>query len=172
VTARVGPLDQAGPVAGTARREAFEAAIGPLQEPLVRRLVLVLGSHADAQDVAQDAMLRAFDAWDRFDGRDPRAWLYTIALRLAFDQLRSRRRRLARLAGGRVDEAYVDAVDPDLHAALGRLEPRVRAALLANVVDGYAHREIAAMLGVPEGTVASWISRARARLREDLAEHG
>jgi DNA-directed RNA polymerase specialized sigma24 family protein len=59
-------------------------------------------------------------------------------------------------------------VDPDLWAAIGRLEPRVRACLLANVLDGYTQREIAAMLVVPWGTVASWLSRARASLREEL----
>jgi len=59
-------------------------------------------------------------------------------------------------------------VDPDLWAALDALDPRVRAALLASVVDGYTQREIATMLGVPEGTIASWLSRARRTLRETL----
>ncbi len=59
-------------------------------------------------------------------------------------------------------------VDPDLWAAIGRLEPRVRAALLASALDGYTQREIGIMLGVPEGTIASWVSRARATLRAEL----
>ena len=61
-----------------------------------------------------------------------------------------------------------DALDPDLVAALRRLDVRTRSALLLHSVDGYTHREIAAILSVPEGTVASWISRGRAALRADL----
>lgn len=150
-------------------RPSFEVAVGPWHGPLVRRLVLVLGDAADAEDVGQEAYLRAYRAWDGFDGADVRAWLYTIALRLAFDDLRRRRRWLGRLVRQPVSGSYRDVVDPDLWDALGRLEPKVRACLLANVLDGYTQREIAAMLSVPEGTVASWLSRARASLREELA---
>ncbi len=155
-------------VDGVARR-AFEIAVTPWYGPLVRRLVLVLRNEADAEDVAQEAYLRAFRAWNGFDGTDVRAWLYTIALRVAFDDLRRRRRWLGRLGRQSATDSYRDEVDPDLWAAIGRLEPRVRACLLASVLDGYTQREIAGMLSVPEGTVASWLSRARSTLREELA---
>jgi RNA polymerase sigma-70 factor (ECF subfamily) len=121
--------------------------------------------------VAQDAYLRALEGWGRFDGADPRAWLYTIGLRLAFNQLRSRKRRLAAIAR-LTPPPWEDAVDPDLAAALGRLEPRVRAAIVLHTVDGYTHAEIGRLLDAPEGTVASWISRGRAQLRVLLAEAG
>jgi RNA polymerase sigma-70 factor, ECF subfamily len=148
---------------------AFEAAVRPHYAPLVRRLVVVLRDEQDAEDVAQDAYLRAFRSWDRFDGSDVRAWLYTIALRLAFNQLRRRRRWLGIL--GRAEPApWTDRSDPDLWAALQGLDPRTRAALLLNALDGYTHREIASMLEVPEGTVASWISRGRTALRAELDE--
>ncbi len=148
---------------------AFETAARPHYANLIRRLVLVLGDEQDAQDVAQDAYLKAFRSWERFDGVDVRAWLYTIALRLAFNHLRGRRRWLAAIQ--RVEpRPWFDAIDPDLQAAVGRLETRTRAALMLSVVDGYTHGEIAAMLSVPEGTVASWISRGRAMLRRELAE--
>ncbi len=151
--------------------DAFEAAARPHYAPLVRRLTLVLGDQHDAEDVAQDAYLRAFRAWDRFDGADVRAWLYTIALRLAFNEVRRRRRWLGILGGraGATEPApWTDRSDPDLWAALGELDGRTRAALLLNAVDGYTQREIAAMLGVPEGTVASWLSRGRSALRAKL----
>jgi RNA polymerase sigma-70 factor (ECF subfamily) len=154
--------------------DAFEAAVRPHYAPLVRRLVVVLGDEHDAEDVAQDAYLRAFRSWDRFDGSDVRAWLYTIALRLAFNQLRRRRRWLGILDGGRLGrgepQPWTDRSDPDLWAALDGLDGRTRAALLLNALDGYTHREIAAMLEVPEGTVASWISRGRAALRAELGQ--
>lgn len=147
--------------------DAFEAAVRPLYAPLIRRLVLVLGDPHDAEDIAQDAYLAAFRSWDRFDGSDVRAWLYTIGLRLAFNQRRGRRRWLAAI--GRMEpRPWSDPSDPDLWAALATLDPRTRSALLLNVLDGYTQAEIASMLGVPEGTVASWISRGRAALRREL----
>ena len=148
-------------------QDAFEAAVRPHYENLVRRLVLVLGDPHDAEDVAQDAYLNAYRSWDRFDGVDVRAWLYTIALRLAFNQLRGRRRWLTAI--GRIEpRTWADPSDPDLAAALGTLDVRTRSALLLNLVDGYTQAEIARMLSVPEGTVASWISRGRAILRREL----
>jgi RNA polymerase sigma-70 factor (ECF subfamily) len=142
---------------------AFEVAVRPHYAPLVRRLVLVVGDPHDAQD----AYLAAFRAWDRFDGTDVRPWLYTIALRLAFNHRRRRRRFFAAI--GRVGEtAWTDPSDPDLWAALATLDPRTRSALLLTVLDGYTQAEVAAMLGAPEGTVASWISRGRAALRREL----
>ncbi|MEO8572157.1 MAG: RNA polymerase sigma factor [Chloroflexota bacterium] len=147
--------------------DAFEAAVRPYFATLVRRLVLVLGDEHDAEDIAQDAYLAAFRSWGRFDGTDVRAWLYTIALRLAFNQLRGRRRFLAAI--GRIEpKPWADTIDPDLWAALRTLDPRTRSALLLNVIDGYTQAEIAVMLSVPEGTVASWISRGRATLRREL----
>ena len=98
---------------------------------------------------------------------DVRGWLYTIALRLAFNHLRGRRRWLAAI--GRIEpRPWHDPSDPDLWAALAALDARTRTALLLNLVDGYTQAEIARMLSVPEGTVASWISRGRASLRREL----
>ena len=104
--------------------------------------MLVLGDQHDAEDVAQDAYLKAYRSWARFDGVDVRAWLYTIALRLAFNQLRGRRRWLAAI--GRIEQRpWSDPSDPDLAAALATLDVRTRTALLLNVVDGYTQAEIA-----------------------------
>jgi RNA polymerase sigma-70 factor (ECF subfamily) len=147
------------------RTAAFEAAVRPFYAPLVRRLVLVVGNEHDAQD--QETYLRAFRSWNRFDGRDVRAWLYTIGLRLAFNHLR-RRRRWHGLLGRGEPAPWTDRADPDLWAALQGLDEHTRAAILLNIVDGYTQREIGAMLDVSEGTVASWISRGKAVLRSRL----
>jgi RNA polymerase sigma-70 factor (ECF subfamily) len=134
---------------------------------VVKRLTLVLGSVEDARDVAQEAYLRAYRSWSRFDGADVRAWLYTIALRLAFNELRSRRRWLSALR--RLEpKRWIDPADPDLSAALAGLDGRSRAALLLTIVDGYTQAEAAAILGVPVGTLSSWLTRGRERLRQVL----
>ena len=60
--------------------------------------------------------------------------------------------------------------DPDLWAALGELRREERVAIVLNVLEGYTQSEIAQQLEVPEGTVASWVSRGKARLRARLEE--
>jgi RNA polymerase sigma-70 factor, ECF subfamily len=147
----------------------FESTIGPYYPALVRRLSFIVGDAEEAQDLAQTAYLRAFEAWPRFDGADPRAWLYTIGIRLALNEIR-RRRRLWRRRSPSVDATWALDVDPDLWRALDTLDPRPRAALLLTVLDGYTQSEVGVLLCVPPGTVGSWLSRSKARLRELLRE--
>lgn len=149
--------------------DAFEATVAEHYPGLVRRLTAVLRDAEAAADVAQDAYLRAYRAWDRFDGTDPRAWLHTIGLRLAFNE-RRRRQRFARLHWSDRGSSALQTADVDLHEALRILRPEHRAALLLSVVDGYTQSEIAAILQVAPGTVGSWISRAKSHLRESLSD--
>lgn len=96
------------------RAEEFADAVGPHYAGLVRRLTVVVADREAGRDLAQDAYLRAFRAWDRFDGQDARAWLHTIGLRLAFNE-RRRRGRFAALFGRRAEqEPWVDASTPSL----------------------------------------------------------
>ena len=151
-------------------RLAFDEAVAEHYPGLVRRLTAVIGDPEAGRDLAQDTYLRAYRAWDRFNGTDARAWLHTIGLRLAFNA-RDRRRRWSTLLGRRTEfEAWIAPEDHDLHEALGTLRREQRAALLLSAVDGYTQAEIAAILGVPPGTVASWLSRAKAHLREALTD--
>jgi RNA polymerase sigma-70 factor (ECF subfamily) len=149
--------------------DALEAALDRYHEALVRRLTLIVRDPEEAADLAQSACARALERRGRFDGRDPRGWLYSIGINLALNELRRRRRWLARPVA-EADATWAIEVDPDLWSALGELEPRVRAALLMNVLDGYSQAEIATSLRVPEGTVASWLVRAKRRLRDRLGE--
>ena len=152
------------------RSEDFADTVGPHYAGLVRRLTIVVADREAGRDLAQEAYLNAFRAWDRFDGRDARAWLHTIGLRLAFNE-RRRRGRFTALFGRRTEqEPWMDAVDTQLGDALHDLRPEYRAALLLSAVDGYTQAEIGVMLGVPAGTVASWLSRTKAQLRKALAD--
>ena len=149
----------------------FEDAMAAHYPGLVRRLTVVVGGDREAgQDLAQEAYLRAYRAWGRFDGTDARAWLHTIGLRLAFNERDRRRRWGGLLASPRVEPSWVAPEDRGLHEALLGLRREHRAALLLNVVDGYTQAEIAAMLEVAQGTVASWLSRAKAHLRQALTD--
>ncbi|HYI65376.1 MAG TPA: sigma factor-like helix-turn-helix DNA-binding protein [Candidatus Limnocylindrales bacterium] len=159
-------MDAAAP----ARDDVFTATVGQHYSGLVRRLTAVVGDREAALDLAQETYLRAYRAWDRFDGTDARAWLFTIGLRLAFNE-RSRRRRWSDLVGRRSGPVpWVLPHDRGLHEALLGLREEHRAALLLNVVDGYTQAEIAAILDVAPGTVASWLSRAKSHLRTVLTD--
>ena len=164
-----------------ARAEAdeidVEAALLELYPALTRRLTMVLRDADEAQDVAQATFTRALEQRDRFRGGDLRAWLYTIGLRLAFNELRRQRRTVASGAGtgaGAADPpgepAWAMDTDPDLWAALAELEAPQRAALLLSALEGYTHEEIGRMLGVRPGTVSSWLSRTKDRLRMVLGD--
>lgn len=146
----------------------LEAALLDAYPSLHRRLALVLRDTDEAEDVAQAAFARALEQRRRFRGGDARAWLYTIGLRLAFNELR-RQKHL--VPDSRAEEPmWAMESQPDLWLAMAELEPTHRAALVLNVLDGYTYREIAEMLGVPPGTVASWMSRSKERLRVLLGD--
>ncbi|SRR5260221_12554298 len=135
---------------------------------LARRLTIILHDADEAQDVAQTAFARALERRHRFHGGDARAWLYTIGIRLALNEMR-RRRRFVSLTDAQ-EPAWAMDSEPDLWLAVARLSVSVRAALVLHVVDRYSHAEIATMLGVRPGTVASWISRGKEQLRNSLGD--
>ena len=150
-------------------RTALEALFLRHRPRLVRRLALVVGDAEEAQDVVQRAYLRLIEHWPLPDEEDLGRWLAVVGLRLAIDEVR-RRRRWGFLPVRESDATWAMSVDPDLWRALATLDRRTRAALVLTVVDGYSQEEAAAALGVPRGTLASWLSRAKDRLRTVLEE--
>lgn len=138
---------------------------------LVRRLALVVGDPSEAEDLAQQALLRAAERWPLPPGSDVRAWLAVVGIRLAIDE-RRRRRRWGFLPMRETDQEWAMTTDPDLWRAMADLDRQTRAALMLTVLDGYTQDEVAEMLSVPRGTVASWLSRGKARLRSVLERNG
>jgi RNA polymerase sigma-70 factor (ECF subfamily) len=151
---------------------ALEADLLAIYPALYRRLTLVLRDAAEAEDVAQSAFERAMQGRGGFRSGDLRAWFYTIGLRLAFNELRRRQRAHAVSidAVHGAEPAWAMRTEPDLWLALGELPLEQRSALVLSTLEGYTHAEIGSILGVPEGTVSSWLSRSKARLREVLGE--
>ena len=170
------------PVEG-ARGRAFREMVEPEIEVMLRVARTMTASAADAEDLVQEALLRAYRGLDRFDGRHPRAWLLTI-LRNTNANLRRRQRpvlvedsqlhRESRPAFGAAErpsaeQSFIDEeLDEQLSAAVGALDPRFRAALILVDVHDLSYAEAAAVLDVPVGTVMSRLSRARERLRRTL----
>jgi len=138
---------------------------------------------ADADDLAQETFVRAYQAIERFRVGEPLyPWLARIASNLALSLLRSRRRKPETpleplLEAGQqwgIDDDPADSAerrerDRHLQAALGELSPEHQAVLVLRVVQDMSYEQIAAALSVPPGTVMSRLSRARAELKARMA---
>lgn len=165
-----------------ARREFEErlAECGPLAYRVARG---VLRNAADAEDVAQEALLRAYKSFDRLRDRNRfRGWLVRISFRLALDRLRSAKRREQRdMLWSQPahqpppvtveDVAASNQFQGHLQRALEELPEKLRLVLLLSAMEGQTIDEIAAMVGVPVGTVKSRIFVARKKLAEKLRCH-
>lgn len=148
-------------------RPDLDAAYRANRDRLVRRLALVVGDVEEAHDLVQEAFVRATERWPLPDPVAPERWLSTVAMRLAIDE-RRRRRRWGFLDLRDSDSTWAMSTDPDLWRALRQLDRRTRASIILTTLDGYTQDEVAAIFDVPRGTVASWISRGRERLRREL----
>jgi RNA polymerase sigma-70 factor (ECF subfamily) len=164
--------------------EAFNRLVELYQDYLYAMTVRVVRDREAAADAVQEAFFSAYRNLARFRGDSFRSWLTRIALNAATDVLRLRKRRPADPYPEREDEAWQPPTDereaPDrvaidrqrarvLAAALERITPDQRAAIVLFDVEGYGYQEIADMTGVSLGTVKSRIHRGRQALRDLLA---
>jgi RNA polymerase sigma factor (sigma-70 family) len=137
----------------------------------------ILRDDDDADDAVQEGMLAAWRAIDRYDPARPfRPWLMRIVVNAALD---SRRRSKVRQAEPIVDSLESGGLSPDrraeaallrekLRAGQAGLPERQRVALILFDAEGWGHADIAAALGVPEGTVRSYVFHARRAMRRAL----
>jgi len=171
---------EAAQVEATREFEARLTACGPLAYRVARG---VLRNTADAEDVAQEALLRAYQNFDRLRDRNRfRAWLVRISFRLALDRLRSAKRRELRdvlwvqpahqpPAATAEDLAASSEFQANLDRAMEELPGKLRLVLLLAAIEGHTIDEIASLLGIPVGTVKSRIYVARKQLAEKLRCH-
>jgi RNA polymerase sigma factor (sigma-70 family) len=161
------------------RREFEEqlAECGPLAYRVARG---VLRNDADAEDVAQEALLKAYQRFARLRDRGRfRGWLVRIAFRLAIDRLRSAKRRVVRETlwhreaqkSSTEDAAAQNEFQGHLERAMNELANKHRLVLLLAAMEGHTLEEVAAMLDVPLGTVKSRLFFARKQLAEKLRCH-
>ena len=145
----------------------------------VRRVVLYLyascGDRSEAQDVAQEAFARAWQHWPRIARYDdPEAWVRRVAWRLMLDRWRGLRRRLAARARMGPPDEVTGSPSPDrvaVVAALQQLPPPQRQVIALHYLLDMPVRDIAASVGVPEGTVKARLSKGRSALARLLDEH-
>lgn len=155
---------------------AFREIVLRTQGELVRYAARVLGSLSEAEDVVQEAYVKAHGALTRgeFDARSRlRTWLYSIVSHGAIDVLRGGRRRRALHQRASSEAATEQAPRAEAQLALHELSdwleglpPEQRAALVLKVIEGHSSREVADILGCSEGAVEQRLVRARAALAD------
>jgi len=139
----------------------------------------------DAEDIVQDAYLRAIRHFGSFQGGEGRAWLLAIVRNLCYDSMRRRsvRERTASFDEELHNTCSTTTVDPEtsllqkeragmLRQALTALPLELREVLVLRELEELSYREIANIAGVPMGTVMSRLSRARKRLQDVLLPSG
>src|SRR4051812_14191092 len=162
--------------------DCFEVAVArysPVLHEAARRLT---GSTDEADDLVQEAVLRAWTFWDRFEpGSNARAWLHRILVNTFINAYRKQRREreLFRQAGEEarreattsnvVRAATRDGLGDEVGAALAALPSEFRAVVELVDLGDLSYREVASELGCPIGTVMSRLHRARKQLQESLS---
>lgn len=160
------------------RRASFEREALVHLDALFRVALRFVGNAADADDLVQDTLFRAYQAWDQFElGTNAKGWLITI-LRHVFinDYRRSvRRRQILTSDAPAVEHTTVrffdDLVDDEVVRAIDALPMQFREVVMLRDVEDLTYEEIATMLGIPVGTVKSRLFRARELLQKALREY-
>jgi RNA polymerase sigma-70 factor, ECF subfamily len=149
--------------------EEFFNASYPRLAGWVRRLV---DDDETAHEIASEAFTRLLSRWSGLD--NPQSYLYMIATNLVRDHWRKagRERTAIRVmtAAGSADQVYHPAQDVDVRALIEALPERLRSAFLLHYYAGFGVREVAVMLGRPEGTVKADLFHARARLKAAVGD--
>lgn len=170
------------------KRQRFEALARPELDALFRTSWRMVGRHAVAEEIVQEACLRAYASYDPAD--EPaqfRPWIFRIAINLALDHLRRPRREVAwahdaesdgnlvadgSLAGQPHAVAEGREVGRAITAALADLSVELRSVAVLVLIEEMSYSEAATALAITEDLVRSRLSRARGELRKSLAKHG
>jgi RNA polymerase sigma-70 factor (ECF subfamily) len=177
--------------AAKGREKAFRELLKRYERPVFSLIYRMVRDRSLAEDLAQDAFIRAFNAIGSYNpGYKFSSWMFKIAHNLTIDHLRRRRLDTVSIHGSpnatTADEqartslvlesteerpdAYVENVElgSQIEAAIGRLRPEYRSVTLLRHVEGYSYQEIADILELPLGTVKTYIHRARLELKAAL----
>jgi RNA polymerase sigma-70 factor (ECF subfamily) len=171
-------------------RERFVRDAMPYSDYLLRHAWHLTKQRVDAEDLLQDTMLKAYLSFGRFrDGSNLRAWLYRIMVNTWVDRYRSCQRRPTEQLSAEITDAQMlghaihaypgppspeaevlKSVPDNASRALRTLPTDLRATIYYADIEGYRNTEIAELLRIPVGTVASRLHRGRIRLREILID--
>ncbi len=181
------------PRANLKKSREFVKLLSEHRDSLYRFCVHVIWDKNSAEDVLQDAILSAYNGFDRFEpGTDFKGWMYRFLINKIFNYNKKFRKDvqlkaswqdmnlLEALELGKESayssilqdpQAFFEKLDDRVKAALLSLSPGERMVFLLRAVEGFKYKEIADFLDIPVGTVMSHLFRARAKLRESLSEY-
>ena len=170
------------------RRSSFETLAVPHMPAAFTLAYWLVRSRADAEDIVQDAYIRAYRAFDTFEGEDCKPWVLAIVRNRALTFLGQRKRAsnvvpfedaFHTLEGEEPGESRIPSNEPSAEAAmitdgeraavmqaLSELPPLFREVLILREIEELSYRDIADVAGIPIGTVMSRLARARDRLRD------
>jgi RNA polymerase sigma-70 factor (ECF subfamily) len=171
---RTAPLDRA----------AFDRHVLVHRPELLAAAMRLAGSRAEAEDIVQEAVMRAWVFWHRFEpGTNGRAWMHRILINTFINGYRKRRRERDVLAAVQIEELRAlgwdarlsktpgEALGDEVSAALARLPEEFRRVLVLVDLEEQSYRDAAQTLGCPIGTVMSRLHRARSAMKRELAEY-
>jgi RNA polymerase sigma-70 factor (ECF subfamily) len=170
---------------------AFRELVRRYQRPVFSLIYRMVRDREIAEDLAQETFIRVLNAIDSYRPEHKfSSWIFKIANNAAIDHLRRREPDLLSLEGAPdatsaerqeatalqvrdrtespLEELEARELGSHIERAIGRLRPEYRACILLRHVEGRPYEEIAGILGLPLGTVKTYIHRARAELRESL----
>jgi len=161
--------------------QAYATIVKRFQEPLMTLCTALLRNRHAAEELAQDALVRAYERLDRFDVREPmKPWLFKIAYRLAQEGWRARSRETARQEAaatmraenrddsGPAERLFADERSEMLWQAVSELPMGERTAVLLYYRESLTVNEVAGAMGVSPGTVKTHLFRARSRIQACL----
>ena len=162
------------------QRTRFEQVCLPHLEAAYNLAQWLTRNDHDAEDVVQEAYARAFTFFAGFRGEDGRSWLLAVVRNTCWTWLEKHRAREATVSLDEKVHAPSSDHDParlflreaesaDLREAVERLPPEFREVVVLRELEGLSYKEVAAVLGIPLGTVMSRLTRARARLLQSLS---
>jgi RNA polymerase sigma-70 factor (ECF subfamily) len=154
----------------------FEARLADSSTLALRVAYSVLRHREDAEDVAQEALAKAYKSFRTLRDRDRfRAWLVRMTWRLALDRRRNDRRRQVRdepleppLTHSTEEDVLARERSQQLWAAIDALPEKLRVVMVLGAIEGYDIAEVGKLLGVPAGTVKSRLFLGRQRLKDAL----
>jgi RNA polymerase sigma-70 factor (ECF subfamily) len=163
----------------TEKRSKFEDEVLPHLDAAYNLARWLTGEPADAEDVVQEAFMRAFRFFNGFQGGDSRSWLLKIVRNTCYTWLKKNHPReivyeldegLHEATSGNPEVVLQENIDRQfLRKLLEQLPPAYREIVVLRDIEGLSYKEIAAVIELPLGTVMSRLARARQRLQTDAA---
>jgi RNA polymerase sigma factor (sigma-70 family) len=163
------------------RLPLFEQTILPHLDAAYNIARWIMGNEQDAEDMVQEATLRAYQYFDRYQGGNSRAWLLTIVRNTCYTWLRENRGQIQAVEfDDETPDSDPNTADPErvslahissqlIQAALDKLPVEYRELIVLRELEELSYKEIAGIAGIPMGTVMSRLARARQQFKNCLA---